>query len=243
MDCREVQREIPSLLYEELDATEEQPLRDHLETCPDCRAEMEYQKKVLALLDQWPGVEAPLDSAGIVRQAHRSPSARRGLSRFAPWFAPPLRRIAVAVAAGLLIVVTLAVIGVEVQRSGSALVVTFGDRGAAAPAREPLPDDLRRLVRNEIESEIWKVFETVAGRLDAVEQEQEQKRFNLVRTVHLQREEDRSYTQELFKRMALETAAESERNRLLLEKIAGLAQAGGLESGSDIDIESMKEIR
>ena len=107
MDCMDVQREIPSLIYKELDEEFSKRLWEHINACAACRREWEQYEETVSLLDLWPDVDAPLDTSFIRERAGREPE--KAFSRI-------LRLLWLPIAASLLIVVTLAFVQVEVRQ-------------------------------------------------------------------------------------------------------------------------------
>lgn len=212
MECKDVRQEIPSLVYGELDAKSARALKEHLDACSACRGEWERLQETVSRLDAWPDIDAPLDPALFLERA------RRGSS----FFARILKPLSIAAAAGLLVIVTLALIGVEVRHTEGGLVITLG---------RPAPSDIdyREMIQEEFEQNLEGLFETVALHLDAMSRDQEEKRVRFAQAVHFQREEDLRFTKDLVHQVALESAAELERNRLILEGLAHMVRPGKTE--------------
>ena len=85
MDCKDAQREIPSLIYEELDGDSAKALRAHIEACPECRRVFEEHEAISARLNQWPEVDVPLEPSAFLERAARAPERNAFRN---PWFSP-----------------------------------------------------------------------------------------------------------------------------------------------------------
>ncbi|MHC4943665.1 MAG: anti-sigma factor family protein [Planctomycetota bacterium] len=210
MDCKDVIRDLPSLLYGELTEEAARPLDEHLESCPACQKEWERLKKTLSLLDQWKDVDVPLATAS----AGHAPDEKPYPSGYPSWLKP----LSLAIAACLLVIVTLAVAGVEVRKVNGGMVITLG-RPAAEYESFPASMELgvREMVRCELEDNLDGLFQAVVHHVDEAARKQEAKHDLLATAFHLQREKDLRLTRNLVHKVALESAAESELTRRCLE--------------------------
>lgn len=76
MNCKDVQSNISLFLEEGLPANEEESFRAHLETCPQCREEVEAYKKTWQLLGEWEEVEpSPSFTADFWKAVEKDPEA------------------------------------------------------------------------------------------------------------------------------------------------------------------------
>jgi hypothetical protein len=158
-------------------------------------------------------VDAPLDPSIVFERAARGAGRWRG-GRF-------LKPLFVALAAGLLLAVTLAFLGIEVRSSDGTMVITLG-RSSVDRFSDPLfiEPELREMVRRELEGNMEGFFEALSVRIDSAARQQEMKQSLFAYNLYQQREEDMRFTRDLVRRLFLESAAESERNRRTLEGIA-----------------------
>lgn len=110
MDCQEVKKQLLSFANGILSLNEQTKIKDHLATCPVCRAELQQLQQVWKLLDEIEPIKAAPDFTE--RLWHRirteetrvTPHARTFSRRFIRWAG------LVAAAAVLLIVITLLVV-------------------------------------------------------------------------------------------------------------------------------------
>lgn len=219
MDCSKVQEEISSLIYDELDPGQAALIRDHIDGCDDCRAEWKRQETTRAALDRWPGVECRLDAASIV--ANRG-GTFAGTRPKTPWLSRPLL---VALAAGVIIAISLIAVGVEVERFDGGMRLTFGrPAGQDAIRGTPLEQEVRTLVRNELAGGVGELMETVAQRFGEAALQQEQRQAQFVRNAWLQREDDMRRTRSMIRRVAHDSATATVQTRHLVDGLADLVR-------------------
>lgn len=183
LDCPAARDELPALLYDDLDANLKQRVESHLETCDQCRAELEGHRRTMQLLDSW-----------SVNSDHLAISADRNSSRSRLILAS-LRPISVGAAAALIVYAALAFIGTDVRRAHGQLTITFG-RGSAPTAPGLVdPESIVPMVRatavEEMDQRYAAYLETLETGLAEFAQDQERRRQWLVRAVDLQRNRDR----------------------------------------------------
>lgn len=70
--CRDIERELAAFGSGELGRAEQTLVRDHLEDCPACRAELDREMKLRNTLGSLPTVSAPSDMDSLIRAAVRS---------------------------------------------------------------------------------------------------------------------------------------------------------------------------
>ncbi|MBU0754463.1 MAG: zf-HC2 domain-containing protein [Planctomycetes bacterium] len=217
MDCKDIQEALPSLLYGELDDAAAKPILAHLKTCAQCRELSEDLKHTLTLLHQWQEVELPLNRSEI-SDLERWRNGSFNLKRH-PWIKP----LIAALAAGLLLVVTLALAGVEVRKSPSGLVIALGKDALAEPSLpEKMASDFKEMIRGEMEEELGGLFQAVVHHLEVVSRDMKEREHLLVDALKMQREQDMQATQDLVCRMAADSKVELERTRRYLDEIANL---------------------
>ena len=118
MRCKIIQREFDLYLAEGLAAADQSQIEAHLQSCPDCRAELARQKELLALLkSDWPIPPVPDGfSIRLMNTARQRFAAQQPPEMSAPWslrrwwtsISLPMRaEVAATLAAGLLIGVFL----------------------------------------------------------------------------------------------------------------------------------------
>lgn len=87
MNCRKVRSSLADLLLDPLSASAD--ARQHVETCADCRRELEELRATVRLMDEWPVAEAnPFFDAKLlarVRAEQQAPAAGF-LERSKAWF-------------------------------------------------------------------------------------------------------------------------------------------------------------
>jgi len=213
MDCTDVLRELAALIYGETDEETTREARAHLARCSTCRKEWEETRAVTRLLDTWEGPEAAGDPNAPFRPV---PSRLRRR--------PLLLSSVAGIAAAAAIFFALGWIGVRIERTSGGVRVTFGrvasseERAPASPSRE----ELRAVVREEMRGGLDEVYRAVLRDVLELAREEDARRIDLVRAVHIQRAEDLRRTEAMFHEVALGSAAESERNRRLIEGLATL---------------------
>ena len=168
MDCRDVKRNIPSLLYEELSGELEQEIRNHIDSCPACSEVWEESRKARSYLDLWPDIDSRPDPAAIVKEASRRPARRE------PRFVRARRWLPLLAAASLLLFFLFALVEVVVNRANGDLVITIGRAAAEDGPMFPGSDgNIPDLVHDEVEAGIQDLFEVIGRQLDVVMQRQE----------------------------------------------------------------------
>lgn len=217
MDCHDVQRNIPSLLYGELGEEPGRALQEHIRHCPACRREWESSRDTMSLLDQWADIASPLDPASFIEKARSrlAPVERRTvrLRRWLPFVA----------AAGLLLSFFFLFVEVEVSPESGGLVITVGrpptDDAAPFPGSA---GEIENLVHQEVECSIQDLFEIIGYHLDGIMEKQERNHTLLARALQLQREEDLRSTRQMLRQVAVRSAAESEKTKRICEELAGI---------------------
>lgn len=110
MDCKEVKKQLLSFANGTLSLNEPTKIKDHLATCPVCRAELQQLQQVWDLLDEFEPIKPAPDFTGRlwhrIRTEETQVTPRTWIfpKRFIRWAG------LVAAAAVLLIVITLSVV-------------------------------------------------------------------------------------------------------------------------------------
>lgn len=127
--CDAIRTRLVELLYGEVDPDTERQVRLHLEACPNCRERMEAFQRVRTDLDEWETEEVPPRIAFV-----GLPPWRRATSSV--W----TRRLAVAASFILGIVVTGALVNLEIERTADGWTARTGllPRAAASSPETPV---------------------------------------------------------------------------------------------------------
>ncbi len=221
MDCRDVKRNIPSLLYEELSGELEQEIRNHIDSCPACSEVWEESRKARSYLDLWPDIDSRPDPAAIVKEASRRPARRE------PRFVRARRWLPLLAAASLLLFFLFALVEVEVNRANGDLVITIGRAAAEDGPMFPGSDgNIPDLVHDEVEAGIQDLFEVIGRQLDVVMQRQEKNHTLLARALQMQREEDLRITREMIRHVVDRSTEETEKTQQFCRELAGIVCRG-----------------
>lgn len=128
MTCSETRDRLALLLYGDLPPDEAARVRDHLRTCPACRAEEAALAQVRHLLAVAPAPRVAVDLAGVYRRA-----AEQQARRSRRW-----RRAALVMTAAAVAVLVAAALRFEVRVESHQLSLRWADV-AAPPAPAPAP--------------------------------------------------------------------------------------------------------
>ncbi|NOG54922.1 MAG: zf-HC2 domain-containing protein [Planctomycetes bacterium] len=126
MQCDDVIRLLPDMLYNEIDAQSREQVSEHLVTCASCWAEYESFKRTVQVLDQWPPTEAPADTAELARLLEGTasrPTPRHWILR---------RPVLSGLAAGLILFLGLLALNVHVSAHDGGLILSIGRRPVVA---------------------------------------------------------------------------------------------------------------
>jgi hypothetical protein len=138
MTCASVREQLAALAYGDLPSDEAAVLRDHLETCPDCRGEYAALEALRHALDAVPPVrpDPPVDLPRLYREV-----AERQARKLRRW-----RRAAVAVSAAAAALLGLALLPrLEVRVQADQLTLRWRktpeapERPAPEPPKPPAP--------------------------------------------------------------------------------------------------------
>ena len=181
-DCPAVRDELPALLYDDLDTDSKRRVERHLESCSECRAELESHRRTMQLLDSW-----SVDTDRVATWADRERS-RRGV--MLAW----LRPMSIGAAAALIVFAALGFVGTDVHYAQGQLAITFG-RGSAPTSNrivdpESITPMLRAVAREEMDGRYDAYLETLEAGLAEFAQDQEQRRLWLVSAIDLRRHQD-----------------------------------------------------
>jgi len=200
MDCNDVFNKIPFLIYNEIESDEARPYMEHIHSCHKCSAEWEQYSKVVSFLDRWPDATSPLDPSTVIKQAGK-------LARI------PFKPLWISAAACLILLITLALINVEVRNVEGGLVVTFG---------RPVVNNTRRVdpIITKIEGRMNNLLNAVSQKFDLEAWKQDKKRMLLAQTMQLQRKEDMNYTETMVRSAVFKSSTDHERAMLIIEGIA-----------------------
>ena len=127
------QESLVACLYDECDKTERERVTIHVARCAACAGELEALRSVRGVLDLW---EAPEPTLGFRLVADRD--------RLAPWWRRMLEPSwGLAAAAGLVLVVAVAIVSVEVRFDPNGVVLRMGweDRSATSVSTSLEPAD------------------------------------------------------------------------------------------------------
>ena len=230
MNCEDVRALLPDLLYNELDAEAERPVREHLDACADCEREFDSLGRTLGLLDELTPVSAPpeSDTLAVFARAMSNMPHRRG---------PRWQRAAlVGMAAGLLLFVGLLAVGADIQVADGRLSVAFGRSVEPAPA--PASDvgsiepALRRIVHEEVDGAAALLFDAFRGELRERDFAHSQREIVLASTFDDMQREDRLR----FDRLEQATAGAIEAsslNRNMLDDVIHIVAKSELDAADD----------
>lgn len=122
MNCPDVRRLLPALVYDELAAAEAAAVRGHLDSCPGCRDEFAGLAHARAALDAVPVPAVKVDVARLYTEV-----AARQERRARRW-----RRVSVLAAALAAAVLVAVGLRLQVRFAANELVIAWGDH----PSRE-----------------------------------------------------------------------------------------------------------
>jgi len=160
MDCNEVMKHLPDLLYDELDPQQKKAVEQHNQVCSCCRMELETLRQTVGTLNQWHPIEAPCNAGQIAAQAEarvggeRSPATQSLLIRWRPTLT--------GFAAGIVIFLGLLWLNAEITYNAGRLTIALGRPATVViePLRTVAPDSipenlhpfLQKAIRQEFNS-------------------------------------------------------------------------------------------
>jgi|GEM_PF-4809394 len=221
MDCNGVRKEILSFIYDELEPSEAEAVKSHIDGCAECHAEWRARRSICGALDRWPDVVHRVDAEAIIGRGRTVPVRKRAVGA---------TRLIAALAAGLFVAVTLFVVGVEVESLDGGVRLTFGRPSVGEETKAQIfESEIRAMVRKEMAGGVGELVESVARRFGDLALRQEQRQVQFVRSARLQRDDDLRRTHNLIRRVAVESATESEQTRHLVEGLASLVRYADLK--------------
>jgi hypothetical protein len=120
--CSEYQKQIPKLALGELEATEEAALKEHLETCSQCRSEQESYSQTIRMLQSVE--DEPVPRHFFVYEEARKPNPWQLFRQMNLFW-----RAATGALAGLFLFIGIAAISqMQVKADHNGLAVTFGHK-------------------------------------------------------------------------------------------------------------------
>ena len=124
------------------------------------------------------------------------------------------------------------------QKIDGGVRLTFGRPTERLQGADPLLEqEIRTMVRRELVGGVGELIETLAHRFGEAALRQEQRQVMFARSAQRQREDDLRRTRGMIQRVALESAAETERTRHAVEGLVGLVRY------ADIKIPEIEEFR
>jgi len=187
MDCDDVIRSLPDMLYDEIDDRSRSMVNEHLAHCASCRDEYELFRRTVRVLDQWSPAEAPGDTKELAQLLEGSVRNHRN------WIVR--RPILSGLAAGMILFVGLMLLNVNVAVGNGRLTISVGRAiPDVVPEKQndsrPSDQQLYQFVNDRVEHSATLAGEALVDFLHDWTEAQERRQLAILSLIGQQREHD-----------------------------------------------------
>lgn len=203
--------QLAGYFFAECDDADREAIKAQIERQPELAQRLEAWRSTMAMLDEADCVPASLTFAARSPGMNRHASAQPGLRN---WW----RRhwVQTALAAGIVLVVSLFLIGIEVRSDRGALVVTFGNPQEALPvdsvwdeAQAVRMDVIDQAVQERTDARLTDLTDDLVVALAALEDRRREDLASLLGAIGRMRRADLEYVDRVFASLANESAQQS----------------------------------